>query len=822
MNQVLRTIYVITIGFLLSLDVIASTSSSRMFTVINAANGLADNSAQTINCTKTGRMIISTIGNLNFYDGSTFTHINTRQDYQYQLPLYRGNYHLYFDRHHHLWLKDTHKVTCVDLMLEKFIPDVESVITGMGCNDQVEDMFVDSIGDVWFLTDKGLYSIERKNYYQVTRDRNLQDLDVYNGKLLLLFYDNGEEVGIDLEKGGIMHRSRPYEWAEAQKYTNSSAMMRVGDSYYQIRNGEGGSILLRFDVKTHQWTTLMSQPYHLNSLAVLDNRIYIACSYGYWIYVTDTGVFSHVEELTLRNGRKLTTNCNTLTFDKQGGMWIGTEVYGVLYAKPKVAPFKVYSWDTPEAVQYGQMMEHLTQNIAEFNGMRANCHLIDSRNWSWIGTTTGLFWYKDPKKEPVLFDKNKGLLNNVIHSVIEDKKHNIWLSTSCGISCILFEGDKPILVNSFGSDDNVPNESFANCKSMLLDDGNIIMQGIDHVIVFHPDSFTLSNNREPRKLFPKLIKLLVNGSIVEPCEEKDGNVVIDKAITRVYDISLNADQNTVTLTFSGLNYCRPLQTYYRVRIKELDNEWKLYSYFNGSELVDMKGNLHLPFVGLRSGTYTIEVQASMFPDIWPGTPFSWVLHVNQPWWQATGVYIILLVIIFSLLVVNFFIFNKNTRMRDRRNMEEGDILRKLYSFIDRYNAFDKSDLAPLDEDLFLASNKESHSKLDGKFVDLMVKLLPRLKGMQYQDITMSDVGQMGNIDIVDLYELLTNNLYKSPRDLILLNRLNKAAELLGTTDLSVEKVAEECGFHTPNYLIGNFFHMYKLTPAEYREEHSNG
>jgi hypothetical protein len=41
-------------------------------------------------------------------------------------------------------------------------------------------------------------------------------LDVYNGKLLLLFYDNGEEVGIDLENGGIMHRSRPYDWAEAQ------------------------------------------------------------------------------------------------------------------------------------------------------------------------------------------------------------------------------------------------------------------------------------------------------------------------------------------------------------------------------------------------------------------------------------------------------------------------------------------------------------------------------------------------------------------------------------------------------------------------------
>ena len=63
----------------------SSMEQERVFMNLNASNGLADNSVQIIKCTRTGRMIISTLGNLNFYDGVTFAHIDIKQDYQ--LPL---------------------------------------------------------------------------------------------------------------------------------------------------------------------------------------------------------------------------------------------------------------------------------------------------------------------------------------------------------------------------------------------------------------------------------------------------------------------------------------------------------------------------------------------------------------------------------------------------------------------------------------------------------------------------------------------------------------------------------------------------------------
>ena len=53
---------------MLSLPAMADRSE-RLFEYFNASDGLADNSAQVIKCTKTGRMVTATVGQINFFDG---------------------------------------------------------------------------------------------------------------------------------------------------------------------------------------------------------------------------------------------------------------------------------------------------------------------------------------------------------------------------------------------------------------------------------------------------------------------------------------------------------------------------------------------------------------------------------------------------------------------------------------------------------------------------------------------------------------------------------------------------------------------------------
>lgn len=814
-----RTIFLALLVFFTLLA--SAAASERRFRVINASNGLSDNSAQVVVCTYTGRMVIASHGNLNFYNGVSFYHIDTQPEYIYHIPQYQGNTHVYFDKKHHLWLKDQYALTCVDLMQEKFVSDVDSVMRHvMDCPDQVLDLFTDSLGHAWLLTEKGLYGVNQKRHYPVLRERNLQDVFVRDS-LLYLFYDNGEEVGQDLGTGRVAHRTRAYGPEDGDKYGKTSVILAYGDGLFQIRNGDSRSVLLYFNLKTLQWSVVTQLPYRMNNMAMErgGHILYIVSSYGYWTYDTVTREQNHVSELTLSNGHKQLMSCNSIAFDRQGGMWLATERRGMYYSRPAASRFTTYPWESPEARRYAAMMSDKTQIITEFGGRQANCMYTDSRGWTWFGTTKGLYMYKTPQSEPAVFSKSNGLLNNVIHAVVEDKEHNVWVSTSCGISCIMFEDGKPVFVNSFNQDDNVPNESFANGKALCLDDSTIVMQSLDHIVHFDPRDFDSVNKHWPMKLFPKLVKILMNGHNVQPGEEIDGNVIIDRAITRTYDLTLNADQNTISLTFTGLNYFRPLQTYYRVRVTGpgIKDDSRVYSYYNGGGTVDSRGQFHLPLVSLKPGDYRVEVQVSMFPNEWPADPVLWTVHVSQPWWRTTGVFIVLVLILLGLAVANFYIFNQNTKMRMRRNNQEGDMIRKLKSFVDNCDGMAHEVLKPTQADIYSAGTDES-MKLQPAFVDIMLKLIPFVRQQKGSKLSMSQLSKAAHVDIVEFYDIVSANLYKNPRQLSILLKLQDSLKLLTETDKSVDEIAKECGFYTPNYFIGNFFHQYKVTPLEYREE----
>lgn len=790
---------------------------NRSFTVINAANGLADNSAQVVKCTKTGRLIISTIGNLNFYDGKSFTHADTHTEYEYPLPLYNGHYHLYFDRNHHIWLKDKRKVTCLDLLTERFIPNVDSVLQAMGCKEKVLDLFCDKKGDIWFVTDKGLSSLKYGMTYPMMKG-NLQDVDVA-GNTILTFYDNGEVTAMD-SLGNIVAQARAYPEEQQQEYSESSVLEPFGDGFFQIRNGKKEGILLYFDTKTMTFKTLLAPDYHLNNMTIdaAQKRLYVPSEYGYWTYDIESGATTHIPELQLTRGKTMGTDCNAMAFDHQGGLWIGTEKRGVLYARPHSLTFRSYPWGDKTADSLGTMMNTLGQNIEEHDGIKAYCQMTDSRGWLWIGTRKGLYLEQPGAKEAKKFTRKKGLNNEVIHSIIEDREHNIWAATSCGISFILVRGDSVVFINNFTSEDNVPNESFENGKAMLLKDGSIAMQAIEHVVVFNPKD--LKEVNEPHvinNIKPKLTKILVNGNDVAPGVPFDDNIIVDRAMTRVREINLKSDQNSISLTFSALNYFRPMQTYYRVRVRELGNKWEEFSYHSSTN-VDSRGMLHYPMMGLHPGTYHVEVQASMFPGVWeeniPDTQrFIWEVHVKQSWWRTTGLFALLGVILLALLIVNFFYYNRNTRMRDKLNNEEGDIIRKIVYFVENCNILATQPFTPVQD---TGDDDDKRTKLSPEFVSLMQKLIPYVSTHQ-KALTMRKLSEVGGVHIVQLYEIVTGNLYKSPREYSRIVKLQKAAELLRTTDKSIEQIAQECGFYTPNYFLGNFFHEYKQTAKEFRD-----
>jgi len=807
----------VAIGLFLSLQLQARVDR---FYVYNATNGLADNSAQTILCTLSGRIVITTIGQINFYDGNRFTYIDPSTENIYPLSKYRGNYHIYFDRSRHLWLKDTHSVTCVDLITERFVDSVEDVFREFGCDTDVADLFVDCTNVVWLLTEKGLFNVETKQNWPVRSDMNLQDLEVWEEKYLLLFYENGLLEMTDMEMGKRVYWGKAYGKDDEAHYGSSSVTHIVDKTLFQIRNGHNQGILMSFDLENHEWKTLIKTPYYLSNLAEHDSVLYIPSAYGYWTYDLSTEKVNHVQELTMVSGGKLLTDINAMVFDQQGGMWVGTEKRGLLYSRPVAAPFKVYNWENLRALELATMMESLPEPQTRYRDKAVNCVFRDSRGWDWVGTSSGLLLYRSSSDRlPVVYTRNDGLLNNVIHTIIEDGMHNIWVGTSYGISCLLIQDGNLRFINSYNQWDNVPSESFVNGKALRLNDGTITMQMLDHVIEFNPDKMITVTGGVMYDITPKLIRLMVNGNNLQTGDKLDSNVILDKAIPRMKEINLNYNQNSVTLTFSSMNYFRPEQTFYRVRIKGLDETWRVLARYNSGGLVDSRGLLHLPMVALKPGSYVVEVQASMVPDRWDMEPYQWVINVNEPWWRTTGVLLLFVLLLLILLGINTYYYIKNVGMRANRNAQERGVVRQIRRFAEHCSRQDSVVLEPVPEE-YKGMETSSQNVLTPEFISTMEKLLPIVLEKDDEKLTMRELCAEAKMDLPSFYQLILGNIYKSPRPMAKTLMLRKAEHLLTTTEKEVEEIASECGFISPNYFIGTFYHEHQMTPEVYRQKNS--
>ena len=809
-------LYGLIMAFLLSsLTALAEDSTrDRRFRVINAADGLADNSAQTIKSTFSGRLVVSTIGHINFYDGSGFTHISSG-DSRYLLPKYKGHYHLYFDDSHHLWLKDKGMVTCVNMLTEKFVSDIGSIFQAQGVKGHVEDMFVDSSGSIWLVQGNNIYSRHGKVSLPLRKGRVLQDMDI-SDNIVLLFYDDCQVDVYDIIAKKKLYSTNSLNHEEVKDYQGSSVIYKYRNGFFQIRNGNNKAVLMWFDLGTRQWTKVLSTDYYLSNMAVKDDVLYIASAYGYWTYDTDSRQIEHFEKIKLTDGRELLTDMNCIEFDRQGGMWIGTEKRGLLYSKYIKSPFNVMTWDNPLSVKYAEMMDKVCTYDMLVKGHRLNCTYKDSRGWIWVGSLNGLYYFKPGQKDSICVKKEDGMVNDVVHSIIEDGKHNIWVSTSNGIVGLVIKNGKVTFVNSFINSDGIPAEAFVNGRAMRLDDGTIVMQALDHVVSFNPMKMSIMEGNNIL-LHPKFVRLQVNGTNIFAGTEIDGRVVTEKAVSRLNMIELPSTQNSLSLKFSSLNYFRPIQTYYRYRVSGLQDKWVMLSYYNSKGLVDKNGILHLPLLGLEPGNYMVEVQASMYPGKWTTPPVKVVVRIKEPWWRTTGLTLLISGVFLILIIWNIVIFSGNSRLKMKRNVSEVELFRRIDGFISRAEScrMEKQTRRSVNDE---SEDVTSGADLDKDAVELLMELVPYSRNGKLDHNVLVQLAMKKRIKLTDIYDIITNNIFRSPALLTMAMLLEKASRDLIESGMTVEEIAEKNNFASPNYFIAMFFRRYGMTPLQWRSE----
>jgi transcriptional regulator GlxA family with amidase domain len=125
---------------------------------------------------------------------------------------------------------------------------------------------------------------------------------------------------------------------------------------------------------------------------------------------------------------------------------------------------------------------------------------------------------------------------------------------------------------------------------------------------------------------------------------------------------------------------------------------------------------------------------------------------------------------------------------------------------------ENEELSPLSSEL----STEQDETAQDRFADIMLKIIPYVKDKQSYQLTMVKLSELAQVDVDEFFQIMSGNLYKSPRIVALKLRLQHVAEMLKNSEKSVDEIAEELHFASPNFMIARFYHLFRMTPDAYR------
>ena len=363
---VLRPYIIICVIFLCLLHSVLPCKAQKVgkedyFYVLNTQQGLSDNHVLQMMQLPDDRLVVRTQKGINVYDGKQFRFIPLYDKEAQRLGKYDGQTHLYVDSQDRLWVKDNHRVYCIDLRktqvllhpldsLRKSLENADSKNALLGDvslnQDTISDLFVDSKRNVWAIVGKmAINTFNGRGIHLKDCWGNLQDLDT-DGDYVYTFHSLGTVAAF--KNGKLAYTVSAYSPSEALCYQNTSLTVSIPrGQFYQIRTGYNekkhtdASVFLHFDSAHRKYSKIFACEYVLHTLNMsLGDQALISSQYGYLMFDLKVGnAPREVKELTLPNGKSLITGINTVYRDREGAIWLGTYNDGLIYVSPMLGLF---------------------------------------------------------------------------------------------------------------------------------------------------------------------------------------------------------------------------------------------------------------------------------------------------------------------------------------------------------------------------------------------------------------------------------------------------------------------------------------------------
>ena len=294
-------------------------------------------------------------------------------------------------------------------------------------NVSIQSVYVDDTDLIWVGTEKSGVAYSGKYIYRFGSD--------HIGDITAMAQDADGKVWYGTSDQGVIGYDGPLASLKVSTMAvTSEGSLWIGSKRNGLTRIKNGSSTI-YSLAKDSTRTLIDD--HVNALCVDKiGNLWIATNGGLQVYNPRMNSFS---SYTRESGKLNTNNVSCLYYNKDGktnDLFIGT-AEGLVIMNLSNTEKKVLTGNS--------------NNVKPFTNNYITQVLQDSRGLIWIGTREGLNILDMETDNLQYLTEKQGLCNNNICGIAEDKSHNIWVTTSSGVSRVVVQRnheDPPITSDS--------------------------------------------------------------------------------------------------------------------------------------------------------------------------------------------------------------------------------------------------------------------------------------------------------------------------------------------------------------------------------------
>jgi len=512
----------------------------------------------------------------------------------------------------------------------------ETILTA----EQIKTMFLDSHGVLWIGTEnQGVFKvntlikpfnnyISKSSFCNINFKETIRAIYVDNDDIWLGTYNHGIIIFNPIKNKIRWLQETPINSTNGIINNQVRSILKDKYGYFWIGTKNG---LTRFDPQTYK--SLHFNRYSNNKIphnwvhALMEDH-----EGELWI-----GTFNGIARYDRKNNQFIEINYKEilksnhvcyLYEDSKYNIWVATQGGGLTMLKRTNIKDKFIS----------KTYMHEFNNPNSLSSNRIFSVLEDKNNNIWVATDYGLNIINTATNKIKRIGLNNGLPNEQIMGILYDEKNSIWISHKKGLSKIEINTLK---IKNYTEEDGLQNIEFAeNAFFKNKKNGEMFFGHTEGINSFIPDSI----KDEISNAEVVLTKIYLYNELVKPCQEIDGNIILDKALYLTDEIKLKNKLKYFTIEFTSLDYRNIKQIRYKYKLEGFDKQW--------IELPP--GNRKITFSNLPPGKYIFKITSSNIDNTWSNNIKSLKITVLPPWWKTNIAYISYIII---FIFINYLIYN---------------------------------------------------------------------------------------------------------------------------------------------------------------------